>query len=115
MQVLAALGAVAFVVLLFANEPVPLGPPPAAGQGAGVEAVEVDAVAVYADRCAGCHGPDGGGGRGPQLSDGRAAAAFPDIEDQVAVVTDGRGGMPAFGNRLTPEEIRAVVAYSRTL
>ena len=110
---LAVFCALAFVVLLFANEPERLDPRAAVADGA--EAAEIDPAAVFADRCAGCHGPDGGGGRGPQLSDGRVAAAFPDIEDQIVVVTEGRGGMPAFGDRLTPDEIRAVVAYSRTL
>lgn len=69
---------------------------------------------VYAASCAGCHGADGGGGAGPQLSDGAVVDAFPDEADQVAVVTDGRGGMPAFGERLSAEEIAAVVAYTRT-
>ena len=110
---MAVLGALAFVVLLFANEPERLDPQAATDTGADV--TEIDPAAVFADRCAGCHGPDGGGGRGPQLSDGRVAAAFPDIEDQIVVVTEGRGGMPSFGDRLTPDEIRAVVAFSRTL
>ena len=110
---IAVLCAVAFVVLLFANEPERLDPQATAVDGAA--ATEIDAAAVFADRCSGCHGPDGGGGRGPQLSDGRVAAAFPDIEDQIVVVTEGRGGMPSFGDRLTEDEIRAVVAFSRTL
>ena len=40
---------------------------------------------------------------------------FPDPQDQIAVVTHGRGGMPAFGERLSPEEIAAVVDYTRTV
>ena len=111
-QGIAAVCAVAFVVLLFVNEPVDVEPAAAAPAGA---AAEIDAAALFADRCAGCHGPDGGGGVGPQLSDGRVAAEYPDIEDQIVVVTDGRGGMPAFGTRLSSDEIRAVVAFSRTL
>jgi mono/diheme cytochrome c family protein len=114
-QVLAALCAVAFVVLLFANEPASFDAAPATPADPDAPAAEVDGAAVFADRCASCHGRDGGGGFGPQLSEGRAAAAFPDIEAQIAVVTDGRGSMPSFGGRLGPDEIRAVVAYSRTL
>jgi mono/diheme cytochrome c family protein len=113
-QAIAVILAALFVVMLFVNEPEDLEPATAAPAAAGAE-IEIDAAAVFADRCAGCHGPDGGGGVGPQLSDGRVAAAYPDIEDQIVVVTDGRGGMPAFGTRLAPEEIRAVVAFSRTL
>lgn len=42
-------------------------------------------------------------------------AAFPDEADQVQVVAEGRGGMPSFGDRLSPEEIDAVVEYTRSL
>ena len=116
-QGIAVVGALAFVVLLFANEPERLDPQATATEGAedAGGAVAIDGAAVFADRCAGCHGPDGGGGTGPQLSDGRVAAAFPNIEDQIVVVTEGRGGMPAFGDRLSADEISAVVAFSRTL
>ena len=40
---------------------------------------------------------------------------YPDPADQIAVVTNGRGGMPAFGDRLSAEEIAAVVEYTRTV
>ena len=65
--------------------------------------------------CAGCHGADGGGNNGPPLNNGLVVANFPDPADQVAVVTNGRGPMPSFGDRLSPEEIEAVVEYTRTL
>jgi len=31
----------------------------------------------------------------------------------VPVITDGRGGMPAFAGQLSPEEIQAVTDYTR--
>ena len=40
--------------------------------------------------------------------------AFPDAADQEAVVANGRGSMPAFADSLTPEQIAAVVEYTRT-
>ena len=80
-----------------------------------VAATGVDGAAVFGRSCAGCHGGDGSGGIGPRLAGGRIVVAFPDAEDQIAVVTDGRGGMPAFGERLTPDEIAAVVEYTRTV
>ena len=52
---------------------------------------------------------------GPKLSDGQVVERFPDVEDQIAVVTGGRGGMPSFEGKLSPEEIAAVVEYTRTL
>lgn len=68
---------------------------------------------VYGSNCASCHGNSGGGGRGPALDDGRMVEEYPDVADQIDVVTNGKGGMPAFGEKLTPAEIEAVVAYTR--
>lgn len=68
---------------------------------------------VYQRRCANCHGPSGGGGTGPELAGGAVVAAYPDPADQVALIADGRNGMPAFAGTLTTAEIDAVVRYSR--
>ncbi len=68
---------------------------------------------VYGDNCARCHGPDGEGGTGPQLGDGAVAENFPDIEDQIEVIREGRNGMPAWEDSLTPEEIEAVATFER--
>jgi|GEM_PF-2244407 mono/diheme cytochrome c family protein len=59
--------------------------------------------------CGGCHtlaaaGANGEGG--PNLD-----ALRPSQAAVVAQVTDGGGGMPAFGGSLSPAEIRAVAAY----
>jgi mono/diheme cytochrome c family protein len=105
-EVLAVVAAAVFVLLLFTNEP-------DSGGGGGAQAAP--GAALYAQNCARCHGSDGGGGLGPQLSDGQAKKDFPDEADQVAFVTKGQGGMPAFGGSLSPEEIQQVVAYTRTL
>ncbi len=68
---------------------------------------------VYIDRCANCHGNDGGGGRGTKLSDARMVSVYPDVADQVVTVADGVRSMPAFVEVLDPEEIAAVVRYTR--
>ena len=68
---------------------------------------------VYIDRCANCHGNDGGGGRGTKLSDGRMIERYPDIGDQIEVVTDGVRGMPAFVGVLDEGQIIAVARYTR--
>ena len=68
---------------------------------------------IYQASCAVCHGQDGQGGVGPELGGGAAVAAFPDVADQVAVVANGRSGMPSFNRTLTPLEIKAVVEYTR--
>jgi mono/diheme cytochrome c family protein len=68
---------------------------------------------IYQAECARCHGGSGGGGAGPKLSDGRAVEQFPNAADQEQVVHDGRGSMPAWGSKLSDEEIAAVVRYTR--
>jgi cytochrome c oxidase subunit 2 len=68
---------------------------------------------TYQANCVQCHGGNGGGGRGPQLNGGSVVANHPDIADQIALVTNGKGGMPAYGGRLDAAEIEAVVRYTR--
>jgi mono/diheme cytochrome c family protein len=101
-EVVALVAAAAFVLALFVNEPDSGGGTASPGQ------------AVYEANCARCHGADGGGGVGPQLSDGTVVEEFPDAADEVAVVADGKGGMPSFDGDLSPEEIDQVVEYTRT-
>ena len=38
---------------------------------------------------------------------------YPEVADQVAIIVQGRGGMPSFEDRLSAEQIDAVVAYTR--
>ncbi|MGQ0617135.1 MAG: c-type cytochrome [Acidimicrobiia bacterium] len=117
-QVVAVLAALAFVVLLFANEPA-AGPPVAAptpgADGPGATVASPDGAEVFANRCASCHGRDGGGGLGPALADGRAVERFGDVATMTAVIAQGRGGMPAFETRLSEAEILAVAEYLRSL
>ncbi len=100
----------AVVTLMFTNNPTQ--PPPA--PAAVVEAAGgVDGSLLYKKSCARCHGGDGSGGIGPKLA-GKVLVSFPDAADQIAVVTNGRKGMPAFSTRLTEAEIAAIVDFTRT-
>jgi mono/diheme cytochrome c family protein len=99
--------AVVFVVALFTND----GSSPSSSTATAGGAVSGEAV--FASNCASCHGADGTGGIGPALANGAVVEAFPDADDQVVVITEGRNGMPAFGERLTAEEIQAVTDYTR--
>ncbi|MBV6508944.1 MAG: hypothetical protein JJLCMIEE_02011 [Acidimicrobiales bacterium] len=107
--VLAVVSAVALLACGTDREPTPGGTAASAALGA----------AVYAGKghCASCHGPDGSGGVGPRLAGGAVTDAYPAIEDQIAVITNGVAGtdMPAYRGLLTPEEIRAVAEYERSL
>ena len=85
----------------------------AAGCGGGGEAQPTTGKGIYVARCATCHGVGGQGGVGPALA-GVVATKYPNIEDQIAVVTNGKGEMPSWRGDLTPKEIRKVVEYTRT-
>lgn len=104
-QMITAVATAAFVILLFTNEPQKPAAIPKAGSGTG--------QAIFSTRCASCHGADGGGGFGPALA-GVVTPRFPNPADQAAVVANGRGSMPSFAGSLTPEQIAAVVAFTRT-
>ena len=81
--------------------------------GGGGEARPTTGKGIYEANCATCHGVDGQGGVGPALA-GVMVDKYPDIEDQITVVTEGRSGMPSWRGELTPKEIRKVVEYTRT-
>ena len=69
---------------------------------------------LYADICQGCHMASGEGATGagtyPPLArnPNLASAAYP-----VALVINGRKGMPPFGSQLTDQQVAAVVNYVR--
>lgn len=104
LEVIVGISALLFVIALFANEP---------DGGSASSGSEPPGASLYRASCASCHGQDGGGGVGPTLA-GHVVDEFPDEADEIAVVTDGREGMPAFGDRLSEADIAAIVEYSRT-
>lgn len=67
---------------------------------------------TYRQHCIRCHGRNGDmclyGARNLQQS-------TLSLDGRIALLTQGRGKMPAFYPRLTPEQIGAVARYSRTL
>jgi mono/diheme cytochrome c family protein len=87
------------------------------------EALQDDAAAEFAGKCAMCHGKAGAG-------DGAASAAMnpkpPDFtaaeyqesrsdEEIAEAIKTGKGMMPAYGEKLSAEAIDGLVAYIRTL
>ncbi|HXJ02522.1 MAG TPA: cytochrome-c oxidase, cbb3-type subunit III [Micropepsaceae bacterium] len=76
------------------------------------------ATQLFADNCAGCHGPDGKGNRkfgAPNLTDNDwlYGPRREDIKDQI---WNGHGGvMPTWGGRLSPETIKALAVYVHSL
>jgi len=67
---------------------------------------------VYSDNCARCHGDEGQGGVGPELGGGVVAERM-SLDEQVEIIRNGEGGMPAWEGELSPEEIDAVARFER--
>ena len=109
-----SLGAAVFVSAARADEP-------DAGAPLFHSVISPDGAQLWANRCAGCHSPDGSGTRHPnhKLPDFRAEAwqSRHDAARIAQIVHDGRkeDHMPSFATRLSAEEIQAVAAYVKTL
>lgn len=71
---------------------------------------------TFQTHCTSCHGSDGGGLVGPNLRDDHWKNVK-NIEDIASVVKNGaaNNAMPAWGNRLHPNEIVLVSAYIASL
>ncbi len=78
-----------------------------------------DGAAIFKQRCSMCHGADGKGFaaiKTPDFTDPKWQESITD-KDMVETIKNGKKGtpMPAFGDKLTEEEILAVVAHIRSL
>jgi mono/diheme cytochrome c family protein len=77
------------------------------------------AASTYKTNCVSCHGPDGRGsavGKSLHTADFHSAQVKQQSDAQLAgVISEGRGNMPAFGTRLSKDQIDALVKYIRTL
>jgi cytochrome c6 len=71
-----------------------------------------DGSATYKAKCAMCHGADGSKITAHDLT--AAAAQGMSDADLAAVITNGKGKMPA-SKSLKPDQVTALVAYVRTL
>jgi cytochrome c6 len=77
--------------------------------------VAQDAAATYKAKCAMCHGPDGKGGKM-----GTRDFASPEVQkesdaDLAGIITNGKGKMPKYGEKLKENEIKDLVTYIRGL
>lgn len=68
--------------------------------------------AVFEMNCAGCHAVDGTGvaGRGRPLT---GIASQGDRATHIGSITNGKGGMPAFGEQISADEIEQAASYVR--
>lgn len=80
-----------------------------------------DAAENWTKMCASCHAKDGSGstvmGKKNNVEDYRdpkVQAKFTDAQ-AIQIITDGKDKMKSFKEKLTPDEIKALVAYIRGL
>lgn len=77
-------------------------------------------AALYKQKCATCHGADGKGNTPAGKAMKVKSFADPEVAkmsdgDLSAAIDKGKGKMPAYGKSMTPDEIKAMVAYIRNL
>ena len=95
-----------FVALGFVS--VPAGAQDAAGGG------------LYKTKCAACHGACGKGdtaiGKRNKIRDLSSADVQQQSDaDLTAIITSGKGKMPAYGKSLKPDQVKDLVTYIRSL
>ncbi|MGR9100333.1 MAG: c-type cytochrome, partial [Gammaproteobacteria bacterium] len=68
---------------------------------------------VYQSSCSSCHMPGGEGlpGTFPALKG--SAIVNGDLDQQVKIVLEGKGMMPAFGQMLNAADLASVITYTR--
>ena len=69
----------------------------------------------YASRCASCHGADGKGGIGPDLTLKKYKYGKTAPEVTTSIVEGRPGGMPGFKNDLSGDKIQGLVQYVLSL
>ncbi|HEX8817392.1 MAG TPA: cytochrome c [Terriglobales bacterium] len=82
--------------------------------------VLADGADTFKAKCAMCHGADGAGQTGMGKSMGLKDLGSADVQKQsdadlTATITNGKGKMPAYGSKLSADEIAGVVKFIRTL
>ena len=65
--------------------------------------------------CYGCHGMQGGGGMGPNLTDETWQTGDGSDLNLLSQVRDGKGAMPAFKAMLNDDQAWKIISFVRTL
>jgi mono/diheme cytochrome c family protein len=77
-----------------------------------------DAAALWAQHCASCHGKDGSGntamGKKLGVKDYTKDQGFSDAE-AANVIKNGKGKMKGYKDKLSDADVKALVAYVRSL
>lgn len=88
--------------------------------GVSVAAAQDTGASLFKAKCAMCHGPDGSAStpmaKNLKIRDFHAADVQKQTDaDLTAIVTKGKGKMPAYDGKLTKEQVAMLVSYVREL
>src|ERR1043166_8003809 len=88
--------------------------------GVMATAAFADGAATYKAKCALCHGANGSGdtpsGKAMKVKDLRSDAVQKQTDVELTkVISGGKGKMPPYGKQLSNDDIKALIAYIRTL
>lgn len=90
--------------------------PLVSGKPETVSAAGLPSEELFKANCARCHGDNGGGGKGPNLTTEKKKAKWKDSDQKlVDKITKGGFIMPSFRKKLNADEIKSIAAYVRTL
>ncbi len=79
-------------------------------------ALPLSGAEVFKNNCARCHGENGKGGDGPDLTDAQRKQKWTESDERIVnKVTNGGRRMPAFNDKLSAEDIKAVAGFVRSL
>jgi mono/diheme cytochrome c family protein len=75
---------------------------------------------IFKAKCAMCHGADGSASTGMGKTMGLKPLSSPEVQnmsdaDLTALITNGKGKMPAYKGKLSDADIAAVVKYVKTM
>jgi cytochrome c oxidase cbb3-type subunit 3 len=89
----------------------------AAYQGSGdkVEAYVAAGKQLYANLCAACHGENGKGTVGPDLTASRYKYGKARLDISRSISEGRPGGMPAFNGQINPEQVEGLVEFVLSL
>ncbi|MGI4854889.1 MAG: c-type cytochrome [Janthinobacterium lividum] len=86
-------------------------PQPTAPSQPTAPTAQAGAVLFSGSGCTQCHGPEGNGtAKAPNIHEVRKRKTDEEIYLQIK---EGKGAMPAFGDALSEEELRSIVAFLR--
>lgn len=77
-------------------------------------------ASLFKSHCAGCHGPDGSGNTAIGKSMHMRALGSADVQkmsdkELTTTISDGKGAMPAYKDKLSGSDIKDLVGYIREL